>query len=265
MFAATGGASSRQHPPTSPRERPGTVEYMTVGELARRVGVTVRTIQYYDQEGLLSPSAKGTQNKRLYTDDDMQNLFRILLLKHLGLQLKDIKANIDSLHNPASIRHLIQEEIARTRSAMRSSLNRLSVLSALEEASGVAGSTWESLVDLIDANPEDTGYFWRLTCVSDDVNKNDGPEQEERKMVAATWHEVITEAIRQMSEGAAVTDEARANLMERYRKLRGEGARQCEGNFILMQNVPSHGYDRKSFDDLQKSVFRYLEGLSSGK
>ena len=33
--------------------------YLTVGELARRVGVTVRTIQYYDQQGLLSPSAKG--------------------------------------------------------------------------------------------------------------------------------------------------------------------------------------------------------------
>ena len=33
--------------------------YLTIGELARRVGVTVRTIQYYDQQGLLSPSAKG--------------------------------------------------------------------------------------------------------------------------------------------------------------------------------------------------------------
>ena len=42
--------------------------YLTVGELARRVGVTVRTIQYYDQQGLLSPSAKGPQNQRLYTD-----------------------------------------------------------------------------------------------------------------------------------------------------------------------------------------------------
>ncbi|MFR8009186.1 MAG: MerR family DNA-binding transcriptional regulator, partial [Gordonibacter urolithinfaciens] len=47
--------------------------YLTVGELARRVGVTVRTIQYYDQQGLLSPSAKGPQNQRLYTDDNVKD------------------------------------------------------------------------------------------------------------------------------------------------------------------------------------------------
>ena len=35
--------------------------YLTIGELARRVGVTVRTIQYYDQQGLLSPSAKSAE------------------------------------------------------------------------------------------------------------------------------------------------------------------------------------------------------------
>ena len=55
--------------------------YLTIGELARRVGVTVRTIQYYDQQGLLSPSAKGPQNQRLYTDDNVKDLYRILTLK----------------------------------------------------------------------------------------------------------------------------------------------------------------------------------------
>ena len=42
-------------------------DLMTVGELARRVGVTVRTIQYYDQKGLLHPSSKSEQNQRLYS------------------------------------------------------------------------------------------------------------------------------------------------------------------------------------------------------
>ncbi|MBQ5858310.1 MAG: MerR family DNA-binding transcriptional regulator, partial [Peptococcaceae bacterium] len=36
------------------------LEYMTIGELTDKVGVTVRTIQYYDQENLLKPSAKGS-------------------------------------------------------------------------------------------------------------------------------------------------------------------------------------------------------------
>lgn len=53
-------------------------DLMTVGELARRVGVTVRTIQYYDQKGLLHPSSKSEQNQRLYSTGDEERLYRIL-------------------------------------------------------------------------------------------------------------------------------------------------------------------------------------------
>ena len=66
-------------------------DLMTVGELARRVGVTVRTIQYYDQKGLLHPSSKSEQNQRLYSRDDEERLYRILTLKYLGFSLAQIK------------------------------------------------------------------------------------------------------------------------------------------------------------------------------
>ena len=54
----------------------GTRGLMTVGELASRVGVTVRTIQYYDQRGLLHPTCKGEQNLRLYSPADEERLNR---------------------------------------------------------------------------------------------------------------------------------------------------------------------------------------------
>lgn len=41
--------------------------YMTVGEVAKKMGVTVRTLQYYDKEGLFSPSAVSEGGRRLYT------------------------------------------------------------------------------------------------------------------------------------------------------------------------------------------------------
>ena len=53
--------------------------YMTIGELADKVGVTVRTIQYYDQENLLKPSAKGSRNQRLYTEKDEEKQKELLL------------------------------------------------------------------------------------------------------------------------------------------------------------------------------------------
>lgn len=44
--------------------------FMTVGELAKKMNVSVRTLQYYDKEGLLSPSAESEGGRRLYTDKD---------------------------------------------------------------------------------------------------------------------------------------------------------------------------------------------------
>ena len=66
-------------------------DLMTVGEIARRVGVTVRTIQYYDQKDLLHPSSKSEQNQRLYSREDEERLYRILTLKYLGFSLAQIK------------------------------------------------------------------------------------------------------------------------------------------------------------------------------
>lgn len=42
--------------------------FMTVGEVAKKMNVTVRTLQYYDREGLLSPSSISEEGRRIYTD-----------------------------------------------------------------------------------------------------------------------------------------------------------------------------------------------------
>lgn len=45
--------------------------YMTVGEVAKKMNTTVRTLQHYDREGLLSPSSVSEGGRRLYTDKDI--------------------------------------------------------------------------------------------------------------------------------------------------------------------------------------------------
>lgn len=42
--------------------------FMTVGEVAKKMNVTVRTLQHYDREGLLSPSSISEEGRRIYTD-----------------------------------------------------------------------------------------------------------------------------------------------------------------------------------------------------
>ncbi|WP_438445026.1 MerR family transcriptional regulator [Gorillibacterium sp. sgz5001074] len=66
--------------------------YLKVGELARLTGLTIRTLRYYDQMGLLHPSAQTEAGHRLYEEADLARLHQILTLKELGLSLEEIKA-----------------------------------------------------------------------------------------------------------------------------------------------------------------------------
>lgn len=63
---------------------------LKVGELARRTGLTVRTLHHYDEIGLLAPSGRSDTGYRLYSPADVQRLHGIQALRLLGLPLSDI-------------------------------------------------------------------------------------------------------------------------------------------------------------------------------
>lgn len=63
-----------------------------VGELAKLTGLTIRTLRFYDQIGLFSPSSYSSSGYRLYTESDISRLQQILSLRELGLSLEQIKA-----------------------------------------------------------------------------------------------------------------------------------------------------------------------------
>ena len=74
--------------------------YMTVGEVAKKMGVTVRALQYYDREGLFSPSCVSDGGRRLYSDKDLVKLHQILTLKSLGFSFDEIKNHLISVDTP---------------------------------------------------------------------------------------------------------------------------------------------------------------------
>jgi MerR family transcriptional regulator, thiopeptide resistance regulator len=62
----------------------------TVGELAGLAGVTVRTLHHYDSIGLLCPGERSAAGYRMYTDDDIVRLHRIIFYRSLGFDLDRI-------------------------------------------------------------------------------------------------------------------------------------------------------------------------------
>ena len=64
---------------------------MTVNEVSKLTGVSIRTLQYYDRIGLLMPAAYTESGYRMYDDTSLERLQHILLFKELQFPLKEIK------------------------------------------------------------------------------------------------------------------------------------------------------------------------------
>jgi DNA-binding transcriptional MerR regulator len=81
----------------------------TIGELAKLVGVSVRTLQYYDQANLLN-STYTESRKRVYTRDDILKLQQILFLKSLGFPLQEINNKILKSKKSADFRKVFIQQ-----------------------------------------------------------------------------------------------------------------------------------------------------------
>lgn len=107
--------------------------FMTVGEVAKKIGVTVRTLQYYDKVGLLSPSAESEGGRRLYTDKDLVILHQIISLKSLGFSLDDIKYRLIFLETPADVATALTEQANSIREKIEQLTASLTALEQLKE------------------------------------------------------------------------------------------------------------------------------------
>ncbi len=70
-------------------------EALRVGELARRTGLTIRTLHHYDEIGLLKPSQHSEAGYRLYTAGDVARLQQVLSLRQLGFSLEEVRDCLD--------------------------------------------------------------------------------------------------------------------------------------------------------------------------
>lgn len=102
---------------------------LKIGELAKRTGLTVRTLHHYDDIGLLSPSARSDAGYRLYNEADLARLHRILALRRFGMALAEIGTYLTGPDLPLT--QLVERQIAlldrqiAQASTLRSRLARL--------------------------------------------------------------------------------------------------------------------------------------------
>lgn len=131
---------------------------LKVGELARRSGVSVRTLHWYDECGLLSPSKRTESGHRLYTTADVARLQRIRSLQQIGMSLEQIG---DCLRKrDYSPQRVIGLHLARLREQAAGALRLCQRLERLAEKLGERGTaTSEDLLQAIEEMNMYDKYF----------------------------------------------------------------------------------------------------------
>ena len=189
------------------------------GEFARRAGVSVRTLRFYDQKGLLRPADRTGAGHRLYTDEDLVALEQILALKFLGFSLEEIAGYLragadDLLEGLARQKALLAERQAQIDTVIRA-------IERVERLARAGRPRGEGLDEIMEAI--------RMTKEGDLMDKYFTPEQA-RAMRDLSERSYSEEAKRKMAEWPEWTaeDQARvdaqyADIAARLRRLVAEG------------------------------------------
>ena len=106
----------------------------TTGELAKLCGVSVRTVQFYDVKDLLKPSELTEGGRRLYSDEDLNQLRMICMLKTLGLTLGSVKGVLNSDNPGKVLLLLLDEQIKQIDSEMKDRQQQLDSIRMIQES-----------------------------------------------------------------------------------------------------------------------------------
>jgi DNA-binding transcriptional MerR regulator len=183
---------------------------LKVAAVARRTGVSVRTLHYYEEIGLLRPSGRTASGHRLYMPADIQRLQQIRSLQQLGLSLSEVD---DCLSGGIDARKAVEDHLARV-VEQRSTLERLEaqlrrLASLLDGGALDDAETTETLLQALELITMHDKYFT--------------PEQQERlKEHNERGEEVVTPVVKELEaarqRGVPPSSEEAQRLWQRFQE-----------------------------------------------
>ena len=195
----------------------------TVGEIARRTAVTVRTLHHYEQVGLLVPSERTPSGHRRYGARDVVRLRRIVTLTALGIPLREIAALLDASPQDAlEALRAQREELAERLDRLDASIERIDALvrRASENDGALDRGELESLMETIAMENWAHRYMTEVQGMSpaeaEAAIRNVPPEAAEG---TRKWSALIADVEAALAENVAPSSERAQALAQRWREL----------------------------------------------
>ena len=118
------------------------------GEVASILGVTVRTIQHYDNKDLVSPSQFSEGGRRLYSEEDVKKLKVVCYLRNLGFSISALKDLIKEENSPKVITLLLNQQLNELKAEQKSNQEKIEELEDLVKIVKKDGLVTEKIADL---------------------------------------------------------------------------------------------------------------------
>lgn len=187
-----------------------------VGELARKTGLTVRTLHYYDEIGLLSPAERTESGYRLYGGGDIIRLQQICSLRQLGFSLDEIR---DCLTRPGfAPPRVIRLHIARLKEQIEHENKLCSLLETIAaRLDGAQDASATLFLDMMEAMSTMETYY-TPEQLAEIKARGEQIGQQRIRQVEAEWPTLIAEMKAEMQAG---TDPASARVQALTKRWQG--------------------------------------------
>lgn len=236
-----------------------------VGQLARRTGLSVRALRYYDEIGLLSPSRRGETGYRLYGEPEIARLQQIASLRQLGFALDEIR---EILAGPGiSVRQVIEMHLAKIGEQIEAMERLRQRLDAIVHGLQVNGTvTTEDLLETMEMMNRMEKYYTpeQLEMLR---QRRDELGDEHIRQVEAEWPQLIAQMRAEYEQGTDPADPTVQALAKRWMELVREFTGGDPGIIQSVQRVWQeesnlHGVETRPMRELMGYVQR---AVAAGK
>jgi MerR family transcriptional regulator, thiopeptide resistance regulator len=193
-----------------------------VGDVSRIARISVRTLHYYDEIGLLVPSMRTDAGYRLYADEDLLRLQQILIGRELSLSLDDIRRSLD---DPSfDCREALR---AQKRQLQQRAAQTAAMIAAIDAALAIVnsnnqGRTMESIFEGFDPATYETEVRERwgdTDAYKEAARRTTRYTRDDWQRHRSEQNAIYTDAAALMNAGTRPTDDAATAVAERHRLL----------------------------------------------
>jgi DNA-binding transcriptional MerR regulator len=231
-------------------------EVFRVGELAKRTGVSVRTLHHYDAIGLLAPSRRSESRHRLYDTEDVVRLQQIKSLRQLGFSLEEIRELLAARRlTPLGVVEMHLQRVKEQMSLQRQLVGRLE--SIAERLRAAEAPTADEMMKTIEVMTMFEKYFTeeQRQALKERGDKL-GPDA--IKGVEEEWPRLIAAVREEMRKGTDPHSEEVRALAKRWRELLDAfsgGNREMEASAAKMYREEPQVAQQYGLD---AEVFKYI-------